>query len=41
LAIETVKATAYILGKRTDAFDTMVLSKTIAKDILSLLGYYA
>jgi hypothetical protein len=35
-----VKATAYIIGKRSDAFDTMVLSKTIAKDILNILAFY-
>jgi hypothetical protein len=33
LAIETVKATAYILKKRVEAFDTMILSKTLAKYI--------
>lgn len=38
LALETVKATAYILRKKAEAFDTMVLSKTIAKDILAILG---
>jgi hypothetical protein len=38
LAIETVKATAYILKKRVEAFDTMVLSKTLAKDILVILN---
>lgn len=38
LAIETVKATAYILKKRVEAFDTMVLSKTLAKDILVIIN---
>lgn len=38
LAIETVKATAYIIRKRADAFDTMILSKTLAKDILVLMN---
>ncbi len=38
LAIETVKATAYILKKRVEAFDTMILSKTLAKDILVILN---
>ena len=33
LAIETVKATTYILKKRVEAFDTMILSKTLAKYI--------
>lgn len=37
LAIETVKASAYILRKKAEAFDTMILSKTIAKSISSLL----
>ena len=37
LGIETVKASAYLLRKKAEAFDTMILSKTIAKDISSLL----
>lgn len=37
LAIETVKASAYILRKKAEAFDTMILSKTIAKDICQTL----
>jgi hypothetical protein len=37
LAIETVKASAYILRKKGEAFDTMILSKTLAKDISSIL----
>ena len=39
LGIETVKATACLLRKKAEAFDTMVLSKTLAKDMLqTLLG---
>ena len=37
LAIETVKASAYILRKKAEAFDTMILSKTLAKDISNVL----
>lgn len=33
-----MKATAYILKKRAEAFDTMVLSKTLAKDILVIMN---
>ena len=40
LAIETIKATAYILRKKAEAFDTMILSKTLAKDIYTLLALY-
>jgi len=40
LAIETIKAIAYILRKKAEAFDTMILSKTLAKDIYTLLGLY-
>lgn len=37
LAIETVKATAYIMRKKAEAFDTMLLSKTLTKDMLAIL----
>ena len=37
LAIETVKASAYILRKKAEAFDTMILSKTLARDISHVL----
>ena len=37
LAIETVKASSYILRKKAEAFDTMILSKTLAKDISNIL----
>ena len=37
LAIETVKATAFILRKKSEAFDTMILSKTLAKEISKIL----
>lgn len=38
LGIETVKATSYILKKKAEAFDTMILTKTIAKDIMGMLA---
>lgn len=37
LAIETVKATSYIMRKKAEAFDTMILSKTLAKDMGQIL----
>lgn len=37
LAIETIKASSYILRKKAEAFDTMILSKTLAKDISNIL----
>lgn len=37
LGIETLKATAYVLRKKSEAFDTMVLTKIIAKDMLIIL----
>ena len=36
LAIETIKASAFILRKKAEAFDTMILSKTLAKDIIKI-----
>lgn len=38
MGIETIKATAFILKKKAEAFDTMVLTKTIAKDIFIILS---
>lgn len=37
LAIETVKATSYLMRKKAEAFDTMILSKTLTKDMLATL----
>ena len=37
LCMETLKATALIIRRKSDAFDTMLLSKVIAKDIYTLI----
>ena len=37
LGMETLKATAYIIGKKHEAFDTTILSKTVARDMSILL----
>lgn len=35
--METLKAISYIIRKKMEAFDLMVLTKTIAKDLLLII----
>jgi hypothetical protein len=37
LGLESLKATAYMINKKSEAFDTTILTKMIAKDMCSLL----
>ena len=37
LNMETLKAICYTIKKKADAFDTMILSKDIAKDLIARL----
>lgn len=37
LGLESLKATAYMIKKKSEAFDTTVLTKTIARDIEIIL----
>ena len=37
LGLESLKATAYMINKKSEAFDTTILTKTIARDIYILL----
>lgn len=37
LGMETVKAASYIIRKKIEAFDTMVLTRTLTKDLVLLI----
>lgn len=37
LGLESLKATAYMLKKKSEAFDTTILTKTVARDIAILV----
>jgi hypothetical protein len=37
LGLECLKATAYMFNKKSEAFDTTVLTKMIAKDICQII----
>jgi hypothetical protein len=35
--METVKAASYILRKKIEAFDTMVMTRTLTKDLVNVV----
>lgn len=37
LGMETVKAASYILRKKTEAFDTMVMTRILTKDLVNVI----
>ena len=37
LGMETVKAASYIIRKKIEAFDTMIITRTLTKDLVNVI----